>query len=275
MQRNSSSDSWPDWLEQKRVPDDLLEKAYESVPAPWRAALKTGLALAHFHFGYCDYSLECERFSQRLGFCERKHSTPVAWTMICIGSPLAAPARLCAALVLPLLAGVKNVFIVYVDSPPSPSDLVGIELCGIEDIFQIKLAELDNLLNFLASQEISEGRIIFFAGNEQSHLANLSDKHSIKHMNAGAKPTLLLLEPKLFDVKMIEFLHGFVPDTGKDLCKSWDCVYTATDTDLKKIKSGARLILGPGCEGFWRFDGFGPMFFINTSMLLDFRPNTL
>ena len=42
---------WPEWAEEARLDDELTAKAYEATPPSCRAALKTGLALAHMHFG--------------------------------------------------------------------------------------------------------------------------------------------------------------------------------------------------------------------------------
>ena len=39
---------WPAWLTASRVADSVAAAAYEATPPRFRAALKTGLALAHF-----------------------------------------------------------------------------------------------------------------------------------------------------------------------------------------------------------------------------------
>ncbi len=46
--------AWPEWLENCRCPDELFAEAYDTLPDSFRAALKTAIAAAFFHFGQND-----------------------------------------------------------------------------------------------------------------------------------------------------------------------------------------------------------------------------
>ena len=71
--------SWPQWAEDARLDDDLAAAAYEATPAPLRAAVKTGLALAHMHFGESTTSQRNEVRNAHLGFWRRSIAHPAPW----------------------------------------------------------------------------------------------------------------------------------------------------------------------------------------------------
>lgn len=250
---------WPDWLEKERVPEELLAQAYEDTPAPWRAALKTGLALAHFYYGDCDSLQNIEKINPRFGFRQNLASQPVAWAMFCMATRLDAPARLCAALALPLLAGVKNVFAVFLAHQPSAHDLLALELCGIEDCFYVpSLPRHEQLLEHLSAYAPGAGHIFFFADQQNTAPICQAGKLDLIHYSEIHRPKLLMLEPKLFDMGLLEFLHGFTPETDEAAARRWDCVYAGDSVPHDSNRLKTRLVLTPACEGFWNWSGISP-----------------
>ena len=89
-----SAVSWPQWAEDARLDDDLAAEAYEATPAPLRAAVKTGLALAHMHFGESTTSQRNEVRNAHLGFWRRSIAHPAPWAVIAFTPADAAAARL-------------------------------------------------------------------------------------------------------------------------------------------------------------------------------------
>ena len=73
---------WPEWAEEARLDDELTAKAYEATPPSCRAALKTGLALAHMHFGQSQGCLREERRDGHLGFWRHRASFPAPWAVL-------------------------------------------------------------------------------------------------------------------------------------------------------------------------------------------------
>lgn len=73
---------WPAWLEAPRVADGLVAAAYEATPPRFRAALKTALALAHFHFGESASCRDEAETSARLGFQCASSRAPAPWALI-------------------------------------------------------------------------------------------------------------------------------------------------------------------------------------------------
>jgi len=70
----SASVPWPDSLEKIRIDDNSLAAAYDATPAPWRAALKCGLAMTHMHFGTSPGRMKTARHDPHLGFWQQENS---------------------------------------------------------------------------------------------------------------------------------------------------------------------------------------------------------
>ena len=85
---------WPQWAEAARLDDALAAAAYEATPAHLRAAVKTGLALAHMHFGESTTSQRNEVRNAYLGFWRRTIAHPAPWAVVAFTPAYAAAARL-------------------------------------------------------------------------------------------------------------------------------------------------------------------------------------
>lgn len=137
---------WPQWLEEARLDDGLAAQAYEDTPAQWRAAIKTGLALAHMHFGSDPGRMWDMRSDGHLGFWRRGESHAAPWAIVAFTPAYAAAARLAAACIPAILAGVPLIGAVCVGGQPHRSALVSLELSGVEDIFVLDAPGLHKLL---------------------------------------------------------------------------------------------------------------------------------
>ena len=137
---------WPQWAEAARLDDALAAAAYEATPAHLRAAVKTGLALAHMHFGESTTSQRSEERNGHLGFWRRSIAHPAPWAVIAFTPAYAAAARLAAACMPAQLGGVPLLGAVCVGGTPSNNALVTLELAGVEDIFVMDSAGLCTLL---------------------------------------------------------------------------------------------------------------------------------
>lgn len=137
---------WPQWVEEARLDDGLAAQAYEDTPPQWRAAIKTGLALAHMHFGSDPGRMWDMRSDGHLGFWRRGESHAAPWAIVAFTPAYAAAARLAAACIPAILAGVPLVGAVCVGGQPHRSALVSLELSGVEDIFVLDASGLHRLL---------------------------------------------------------------------------------------------------------------------------------
>ncbi len=138
--------SWPQWVEEARLDDGLAAQAYEDTPAQWRAAIKTGLALAHMHFGSDPGRMWDMRSDEHLGFWRRGESHAAPWAIVAFTPAYAAAARLAAACIPAILAGVPQIGAVCVGGQPHRSALVSLELSGVEDIFVLDSPGFHRLL---------------------------------------------------------------------------------------------------------------------------------
>lgn len=122
-------------LEAFRIDDALLAQAYDAMPPALRARLKTAIAF-QYHLNGEAPAWETRRVHRpTAGFCHTVHEKPAAWTVAVIETDFNSPARLLAALMPAVLAGVERIFVVSFGAPPDDALLVALELAGLEDIF--------------------------------------------------------------------------------------------------------------------------------------------
>ncbi len=245
----------PEWFEEYRLADERLAASYEETPASWRALLKTGIALSHFHHGSVDAETESIRISERLGIKEATAKKPVAWAILVIGAEVDAAARISALAIAPRLAGVSEVYAILA-AGPAPGALVSLELCGIEDIFAAPVEICSKLLAGMNDSAAPSGRVCFL---HHGSLAGLSVPGTVPALDLGKKPAILLETPEAFDLAALEFCQGAEISLDRDLRHFWD----ASLTTRKGGMIASRITLGPGCEGFWEFQDLSPDFFLS------------
>lgn len=259
-------DFWPDWLEKHRVNDDLFARAYESFPSSCRAAIKTALALARFHFGDVRGYKGCEYAQAHQGFWRKCQSQPKKWAIIVFNTDFDAAARLCAAAVVPILADVKNICAISAEGIPSPEALLTLELCGIEDVFSISWPEMEKLSGCMPLN----GAIVSPDGCPGwPLLTNLANNIDAAFYRPCGPPSISVKDAGAFDERSLVFCLGKndTYNTGSNIA---DAVYLSIERaraclpegwGLHGNEAGVRLFLTPGCEGFWLFDNLGPEFF--------------
>lgn len=253
---------WPRWLEACRVDDSVAAAAYESTPARFRGALKTGLALAHFHFGERGASRDDSVRNARLGFLRTRRRQPAPWALIVLSPAYAAAARLTAACAAALLAGVPHVAAVIPGGAPRPAALVSLELSGVEDIYQPDAGEVAALLAETAAFPGPRGRVILLHGGELADLARFVRQRGIPSYEEDRPPRLRVEEDAGIDRELLAFAQG-----GKRALEAAlqadgppDAVYGRPEVAPGSTPD-ARLTLAAGCEGFWLHPGLVPEFF--------------
>lgn len=258
---------WPEWLEDFRLPDELFAQAYAAYPAKCRAAIKTSLALATFHFGQSARDGWHDLRDRHLGFWQKCCSSPQNWAIIFLDDKFNAPAPLCAATVLPVLADVENIAIVCIGGIPRQSILLTLELCGIEDIFCLSLLDAKKLLTHIPA---GGNAIIFNCTDQRGEIEQLTFARGIPFYTPPWPPRAVLCDEDDFDKETLEFCLGFAPSRIDDkfAAEQADVVYAAPGRISELQKSGGsygRLLITPGCEGFWLFRDLFPAFFRNNT----------
>lgn len=253
---------WPAWLEAARVEDSRVAAAYEATPPRFRAALKTGLALAHFHFGEGATRREEAEASGRLGFWQACLRVPAPWALIVLAPAYAAAARLTAACAAPLLAGVPHVAALSVGEAPQDAALVSLELSGVEDIYSLDAARVAALLDELSARRGPRGRVILLHEGALDDLARSFRALNLPYYEERRPPRLRVEEDAAFDRELLAFAHGGATALESAFAASGpaDAVFRGVTEGLAPAPD-APLTLTPGCEGFWLHPGLGPEFF--------------
>ncbi|MDE7240783.1 hypothetical protein [Desulfovibrio sp.] len=257
---------WPEWLMAARVADSAVAAAYEATASRFRAALKTGLALAHFHFGESASRRDETETSGRLGFQRASSRAPAPWALLILSPAYAAAARLTAACAAALLAGVPHVAALSPGGAPRQQALVSLELSGVEDIFSPAPGRVTALLDELAARPGPPGRVVLlhegFHDGEQDDMAQRSRAHGLPCYSERRPPRLRVEAGARIDRKVLAFAHGGEEALAAALaaCGPADAVFRPEGAPLMPAQD-APLTLGPGCEGFWLHPGLTPEFF--------------
>lgn len=243
----------PAWLEAARVSDSLCARAYAETPDPCRTALKTGIALADFHFGLLAGSHERSRSLPQAGYWEKERAAPADWALIVLDAKISAAALVSAAAILPLLAGVSRVIAVSIADTPAQEALMALEMCGVADIFKVKLEQFNGLVTSFARQA-QAGRLVFCCA-----LPALwrDAAYPVPWRRCDCEPKLLLLEHDKFSPQVLRFLYGQIKAGEPDAGAVYDAVFTSETANIPPC----RLAITPGCEGFWLHAGLEPGFF--------------
>lgn len=256
---------WPDWLEGARLDDSAAAAAYEATPARFRAALKTGLALAHFHFGESLTRREESACSGRLGFRSGGVREPAPWALIVFSPGYAAAGRLTAACAAARLSGVAQVAALCPGGEPRAPALVSLELSGVEDIFTPGSARFTALMDELAARpgaQAAPGRVVLLHAGELDGAARAVRERGIPCYEERRPPRLRIGPGAGIDREILAFAHGGheALETALTAPGAPDAVYLSC-ADAATPAPGAPLTLCPGCEGFWLHPGLGPEFF--------------
>ncbi len=253
----------PAWLESFRPDDALYADAYEGTPAHLRALLKTAIAFA-FHRWKPDQgerSVTVE--SPRAGFARTERSRPASWVLAVAAEGFASPARLLAALVPAVIAGVDRIIVV---SPATfaPAVATALELSGIEDSFVLDDDCAADLYEDLRAAS-PDGRVVVFPGGGpltpgQKDLLHRAAADGLRVFRDAPAPRILALgaEEGPLPEETRERLLWLHPDAELIDAPAPELRAVFTQSD---VPSGcaAPFVAGPGMEACW--PGPSPEFF--------------
>lgn len=264
--------AWPDWLEDRRVDDDLCAEAYESVGPAARAAIKTAMAL---YLRYDEpvreivHESRCDSVS---GFWRVRTIFPAPWAIVAFPPDYAAAARLLGALMPPIIAGVPLLAAVCVGGTPAKPVLATLDLAGVEDIFSLSAAELSAALE---ETQPGPGRLVLLHKGELDTLGRQAGALHIPVFSERRPPSITIPRPELFDLDVLRFAHGDIPVTRaleSPAPEAPDVLYASSEAVRSHCTALAAapfslgmapLALAPGCEGFWLHHGLGRSFFLS------------
>ncbi len=274
---------WPDWL--RRPPclldDALLATAWEHSPATHRSALKQGMALHHALWGEGAARARQLREDANHGFAFLAEARPAQWALCVAAADYAAPARLVAALMPALLAGVRHVAFASVGetgkgipAPPTAPLCLALELLGLDDLFCITPDQARSLVQALPAPR--GGRLILLhthdAGNIFAWLREIAHARGVACVEEAAAPRLALHSPEAVDAPLLRWAHGdapivrtgqteHAPPPGADAVATGILAVDAVYGAPPELEGAAPLTLGHGMEGCWLDTRLTPDFF--------------
>lgn len=270
----------PAWLEALRPDDGLAAAAYESTPAPLRALLKSAVALHFQLWGEAPAQVTRRVLSPTSGFAWTTGDGPVSWTLAVLDPAHASPARLLAALIPAVLAGVDLVLTVCPDHAPRPVQNVALELAGLENLYvvptQVRSGRpgLPELIAELAAS--GEGRLLLFPTARSrfdpifQSLREAARGLRLRLWQDTPAPHLALLADEGDAAalrKTLHWAHGdavletFAPGSLPDR-RDFDAWYAPRPPVFEQaLVSEPPLLLGSGLEACWLHARLRPDFF--------------
>ncbi|MBO4368869.1 MAG: hypothetical protein J5803_02035 [Desulfovibrio sp.] len=247
-------------LQDAAIADNLKEKAYEETSPQIRVALKAGIALNYQYYGaerpsYSKIQLQKEH----AGYGFTTIQKPLDWTVLFLNDSYDAAARFLAALMLPRLCFVPTV-LVFFEGPPPPVLLTALELAGIETCYQGTGTLFEESISLLQGK----GRILSFT----SSLPKSIQEHPSLTILENTPPSVTVLEPSCFSRDLLTAMHGNVPFT-QAIERETDTLFASHKTNerlLQEKKDVPRLLLSPGCEGFWIHSTLFPELFYDKQL---------
>lgn len=246
---------WPDRLESARIDDNRFAEAYEQTPARLRSLLKAGIALAHFHYGSTAALQVSELENRHAGYWQKVIKKPADWACLFFEGSESAAALVCATAILPVLANVPQILAICCGRPEARL-LVGLELCGIEDVFSLEQEQCAGLIAELCAKAGGQGRICALNCDVLRHCLDELQNPAVRVARLANPQRLLLKSPAAFSREELEFCLGRVPTT--EMTGPAQCIYVEDPADDRQE---GELKIGPGCEGFWLFPSHGPAFY--------------
>lgn len=250
--------AWPEWLEERRCPDELFAQAYDTLPESFRGALKTAIALSFFHFGQNDAKSASTLENRVKGFCRHFTSRPAPWALTVFDENFHAPARLLAACILPALCGVPLLGACCLGQRPAPENLLALELCGVEDTFCLD----DRLMQVLIS-EMGAGRLVLLHGGDLGRIAYAAAVFNLPCIAEQLPPRLFVADPEAFDLETLSIAQGTSASALTSRPEGRiDAIYLQNPASRDPVDYGdSPLALGPGLEAFWLWADLAPDFF--------------
>jgi hypothetical protein len=260
----------PEYALDALVPEADFERAYGVVPAPRLGLLKRCIAQLFAWYGRRTELEERSETLHGLGLRSFSASRPMDWTLLAAGEELDSPVQLLAALLPPLLSGVRQVLVVRTadTSHWSPSLLAAMELAGVEAVFSSPDRDfLPRLVQDL-SRNGARGKVISFGG-----VPPCSDRalprvphavlESVQRLGLWSEGGVAWdLPALLFGTPRAEVVHcspgGAGGSTAPAVETSWPeflgMGFGAVLVPEERIEGAlgrVPLVLGPGQECFW------------------------
>lgn len=266
--------SFPDWINDL-VPDDaLFARAYQDISDQDRALMKTCIQRLYDWYGPKKDIRSVTERCWKSGFESRAVCEAVDFVVVLFDGSLLSPARLLAALVPALAAGVESVLAVRVSTgaPWRKALLTGLELAGQEFVVDMTDVQVRKLFNEL--RETNRTGAVTVLGPKaaviKSSELQAASRISFWRPRFSRLAAVWMDDAHTFDLDALAFTHpdivfsvfGAEPELPADnfsyegdgfddfMDSIMDVAYLPPERMDQALKQ-AKLVLGPGQEGCW------------------------
>jgi hypothetical protein len=291
--------SWPDHLENQRIPDHAFGQAYASLNAVARSWIKKNIAQL-----YALYPPRSARHSLcstlwTIGLQTSIRHQPREWVILLLPETQASPARSLAALLPAMTSGVRNILVIQRQQTDWSGPLLSaLELCGVELVCSLGPRKIKKLLQSVI-QENSHGVILAMDGYASHYLYSETD-FDLSSTCLWREPHAQELRiwsdrPDQWDWDVLQWNHPGVrfdvwgpfqkniPDAFRAMPGSWESFcrpgpYALAVPNHLAGESGmlqACLVLTPGQEGCWYWPDLAPEIFFRRAVTLATSPGAV
>lgn len=260
--------AFPDMVDARQVADDAFAAAYDSLAAGERAVVKAGIARMAAVAGDAAPVETSSTTCMRQGFYLHEQSRPASWAAIFLDEGFASPARLLAALLPAILAGVPEILVCRTaDGGEFPAPLLAaLELAGQETVVQCSPDEILTLLAECCNAD-SRGRLVFLGGASVFDRAAAMARENGTPVRHFAGPVRIGIAASSFGEPVcndhLRFAHpdaAFVSFEGDAAKGDFAAVFCANEA-VPGFLGSAPLVLTPDNEAFWHWPGVDTAFY--------------
>lgn len=274
---------WPAWAGEFQTDDEDFATAHDALSSLQRAWIKQALARL---FAVHDPGGPVRHRRSALLSPDFEGATmcrPRPWAVVAVGSDFASPARLLAACLPAIRAGVGALAVVRVGKKASwpPSVLAALELAGVETAFELTPVQAKRF--FSETGQKAPGGVVVDFGTAGHLPAGVREVRCAPRATLGVWRSAV----RTFDLSALVFAHpgSRVEVWGKisglpagvhgregGFDAFLGCGYDAVFVPAGKMRAaldapfGPALVLGPRMECFWTFPGLSVTDFLETRL---------
>ena len=263
--------AFPDWTEDFLVADAAFAAAYDACASEERAALKTAIARTATVCGVAGDVSHRVRV-MRQGFSLREISCPASWTILVLDGVQTGPARMLAALMPAILAGVPDILVCRVvrDSTPFPQGLLAaLELAGQERVMECGPEDALALVSSCCKQD-ARGRLILLGRDDVfAEVARMAAERDTPLLRYGAAVRIGIAASSFATPVPDAGLCFAHPDATQvrvdgDIAQGGFSAVFCAETAVQQYLGTVSLVLSPGNEAYWVWPGLSRDFFTET-----------
>ncbi len=274
---------WPAWAGEFQTDDEDFAAAHDALSSLQRAWIKQSLARLFAVHDPGGPVRHLRRAHLSSDFESATMCRPRPWAVVTVGSDFASPARLLAACLPAIRAGVEALAVVRVGRKTSwpPSVLAALELAGVETAFELTPARAGSFFSEIGQK--TPGGIVVDFGTAGLLPAGVREVRCAPRVTLGVWRSAV----RTFDLSALVFAHSesrvevwgkisglpagvHVREGGFDafLGCGYDAVFVPGGMIRRVLDApfGPVLVFGPRMECFWTFPGLSVTDFLETRL---------